>query len=761
MRDAVPFWILAKTCASSFFCVTKSFIPSRHESRFMTSRTRLLSFTHLAPVVLIAGGLATAVAAPRPSYPPAYRDRVVTNYFGTLVPGPYRWMEKLDSPRLRRWIGKENALTLRVLATNPLVPRLEAQIRRLWNHARESVPVEAGGRLFYTKNNGLENQSVVMERRIGSPKPRVVLNPNILSPNGTIALANFVPSPNGRYLAYALSVGGSDWQTIHVLDLKTGRTLPHAVRWVKFSNIAWTRNSRGFYYSRYPRPPAHNAIGVRLYHQTLYYHRIGEPQRDDRPVFALPHRPEWIVEGSTLDGERYLFVTTQFDITRNELAVARLGRRATHLHFRPLFTRNDASYIPIGVVGHTLYVQTDKDAPLGRVVAVPLNRPGPPSSWKTVVPETHAVLVGAHLAAGRLVVHRMANAVSTLSLYGLNGRRLRTLPLPGRMGTASGFSTHSHSPVVYYAYTSFLHPTEILRLNVRSGRHRVLFAPRVPFNPRHYATREVFYRSTGGVKVPMFLVTRRGFVPGGATPTILTGYGGFDITNTPYFDPEVAVWVRDGGVYAEPNLRGGGVYGQAWHRAGMLNHKQNVFDDFYNAARWLIRHRYTNRAHLGIMGYSNGGLLTGASLTQEPHLFGAVYVGHGVLDMLRFEKFSGGEYWIAEYGDPRKKADFHWLYAYSPLQNVHPGVCYPPTLVTTSTDDDRVDPSNSYKFAATLQHDQACPNPVLLHVAHHTSHIYMPLDKLIRHKAEDWGFVGYYIGMKGIPVDATSPRPHG
>jgi prolyl oligopeptidase len=727
----------------------------------MPSRRRRLSLLCLLPVAFLTLGLdgARAHVVPKggPVYPPAYRDRLVTNYFGTLVPGPYRWMEKLDSPRLIRWINRENRLTLQMFSRIPLIPRFEKQLVKIWNHPKESVPIEAGGRLFYSYNNGLENQSVVMERRLGSRKARVVLNPNILSPNGSIALADYVPSPNGRYLAYALSVGGSDWQTIHVLDLATGRVLPHPVRWVKFSGLAWTRNSRGFYYSRYPRPPLHNAIGVRLFHQTLYYHRLDQPQRDDRPVFALPHHPEWIVDGSALDGNRYLFVTTQFDITRNKLYVARIGRHPTHLKFRPLFTKNNASYIPIGIHGNTLFVQTDRDAPLGRVIAVNFKHPGPSSSWKTVVPETHGVLVSAHLAAGRIVVHRMVNAVSRLRLYSLSGRRLGTLPLPGRMGTASGFSTHSNSPLVYYAYTSFLHPTEIFRLDIRNARQRVLFAPRVPsFNPRLYRTREVFYRSTGGVTVPMFLVEPRGFVPHGDTPTILTGYGGFDITNTPYFDPMVAVWVRDGGVYAEPNLRGGGVYGQAWHRAGMLAHKQNVFDDFYNAAHWLIRNRITNRAHLGIMGYSNGGLLTGASVTQKPHLFGAVYVGHGVLDMLRFEKFSGGEYWIAEYGDPRIRADFHWLYAYSPVQNVRPGVCYPPTLITTSTDDDRVDPSNSYKFAATMQHDQGCANPVLLHVAHHTSHIYMPTDKLIRHKAEDWGFVGHYIGMKGVPLGGGS-----
>jgi prolyl oligopeptidase len=722
------------------------------DSRFQPLRQAAL--TGLALVLVLSALPLPAFARTQhgPVYPPAYRDRVLTDYFGTFVPGPYRWMEKLDSPRLRRWIAQENRLTLRYFSRDPLIPRFEKQLRVLWNHPKEGVPVEAGGRLFYSYNNGLENQSVVMERRVGSSKARVVLNPNLISPSGAIALANYVPSPNGRYLAYALSVGGSDWQTIHVLDLRTGRTLPHPVRWVKFSNIAWTRNSRGFYYSRYPKPPANNVIGVRLYHQALYYHRIDEPQSDDRRVVSLPHRPEWIVDGSTLDGERYLFVTEQFDITRNELYVARIGRRPGRVRLRPLFVRNDASYTPVGVVGRTLFIETDKDAPLGRVIAVDLDHPGPPARWKTVVPETHGVLVGVHLAAGRLVVHRMVNAVSRLSLYSTSGRRLRSLPLPGRMGTASGFSTHEDSPIAYYAYTSFLHPTEILRLNVKSARGRVLFAPHVPFDAKHYVTREVFYRSTGGVKVPMFLVERRGLVPHGETPTILTGYGGFDITNTPYFDPMVAVWIRDGGVYAEPNLRGGGVYGQAWHHAGMLGNKQHVFDDFYNAAYWLIRHRITDRAHLGIMGYSNGGLLTGASVTQKPHLFGAVYVGHGVLDMLRFEKFSGGEYWIAEYGDPRIKADFRWLYAYSPVQNVRPGVCYPPTLITTSTDDDRVDPSNSYKFAATMQHDQGCANPILLHVAHHTSHIYMPTDKLIRHKAEDWGFVGYHIGMKGIAV---------
>ena len=682
-------------------------------------------------------------------YPKAYRDHTVDVYFGTRVPAPYQWMENLDSKRLARWIQAENRLTDAYLAKLPLRAVFYHRLTRLANYAKEEPPMQRGPWLFFSHNTGIQNQSVVYVQRGPHGKPRVLLNPNRLSPNGTIALAGWQPSPNGHYLAYELSVGGSDWQTIHVLDVATGKTLPHAVHWVKFSNVSWTRNSQGFFYSRYPAPPPGRAISERLAHQALYYHWIAKPQSDDPLIYARPDHPEWIIEGAVSQNGRYLFITFQFRITRNDLYYMNLGNpRKPDFDgpVHPLFVRDNASYIPIGTHGDTLYVQTDEAAPMGRVIAVNLKHPSP-DHWRTVIPQSQGVLVSAHMADGRILIHRMVVAKSRLTLYTRGGQLIRKLPLPDRMGTVGGISSRADSPNVYFAFTSFLRPGEIERYNIVRGKASVFFRPEVHFDPDHYRVRQVFYRSTGGVRVPLFIVSRKNLRLNGKNPTILYGYGGFDITLTPHFSPAIATWLELGGLYAMPNLRGGGVYGQKWHEAGMLGNKQNVFDDFANAARWLIHHHYTSTPHLGIMGYSNGGLLTGASVTQHPHLFGAVYVGHGVLDMLRFQKFSGGEYWISEYGTSSKKKDFKWLYAYSPLQNLRKGVCYPPTLITTSTDDDRVVPSNAYKFSAEMQHDQGCSNPILLHVARATSHIYMPTDKLLRHEADNWGFIGTEIGM--------------
>lgn len=720
--------------------------------RELAVKSNFLIRTLCASLALVAGCLSLAAQAAPLSYPPAPRDSTVNNYFGTKVPAPYQWMENLGDPRLGPWIAAENKLTNGYLDSLPLRAEFYNKLAQLWNYPKESPPIQRGPWLFFSRNSGVQNQSVVYVQRGPDGKPRMLLDPNHLSRHGGIALANYVPSPNGRYLAYALSVGGSDWQTIHVMDVATGKTLPDVVRWVKFSGLSWTHNSAGFFYSRYPQPPKGKAIAQRLADQALYYHWINKPQADDQLIYRRPDKPEWIIDGSTSQNGRYLFIDFQFRITSNELYYVDLGNPGhpdIKAPVRPLFTADDGSYTPIGTQGDTLYVQTDQDAPLGRLIAVDMKDPAP-AHWRTVIPQqTGTVLTSVHLADGRLLVHRAVVDKSRLALYSTAGKLIRDVPLPDAMGTVDGISARADSPDVYFAFTSFLRPGEIEHYDVANGKARVFFKPQVRFDPDHYVVQQVFYPSTGGVEVPMFIVHRKGLALDGTNPTVLYGYGGFDITVPPYFSPAIATWLRMGGVYAMPNLRGGGVYGQAWHRAGMLQNKQNVFDDFANAARWLIAHHYTSSPHLAIMGYSNGGLLTGASVTEHPHLFGAVYIGHGVLDMLRFQKFSGGEYWISEYGDADKSAaDFKWLYAYSPLQNIKKGVCYPPTIITTSTDDDRVVPSNAYKFAAQMQHDQGCANPILLHVATATSHIYMPVHKHLRHDADNWGFLGSAIGMR-------------
>ncbi len=717
----------------------------------------------LVPLLLTACAGRPSGPPARLHYPPARRDKLVAVYFGTRVPAPYRWMENMHSVALHRWVRAENALTRSYLAKIPIRGWITRRLRQLWNYPRQTTPVQvAGSRIFFRRNSGLENQSVLYVQDSPSAKPRVLLNPNTLSPNGSIALAAFQPSPDGKYLAYALSRGGSDWQTIHVMDVATGKTLPYAVRWVKFSNIAWTNDDRGFYYSRYPRPPKDNRINDEVVNQQLYYHELGTPQSADRLIYSRPDLPHWVVEGEVSENGRYLFVTlNNGTAVRNELYFADLGNPhhpQVTAPLRPLYTSNDAEYSFVGVHKHTLFLLTTLRASRGRIVAADLYRPSP-QHWRTVVPQSKQIIQSAALAGGRLLVDAQVVATSRLRLYSLSGKLLHQLPLP-TLGTVTAVSARMDSSAVYYGFTSFLYPKAIYRYDVRSAATQVVFKPKLDFNAAPFETRQVFYHSKDGVKVPMFIVSARNVKLDGGNPTILYGYGGFDITITPVFDPMLPVWLELGGVYAVPNLRGGGVYGEKWHHAGMLGNKQNVFNDFAWAAKYLIKRGYTSSKRLGIQGYSNGGLLTGASITERPSLFGAAYIGHGVLDMLRYQYFSGGALWAPEYGVSTNPQAFKWLYAYSPLQNIRPGTCYPPTFITTSWDDDRVVPMHEFKFTAAMQHAQSCSNPVLLRTTRATSHIYMPLDKQIVQRADVWSFEAYNLGIKKIPAAARSAAAH-
>jgi len=713
----------------------------------------------LAALLLLAATAgAASPARGKLDYPVAPRDRIVTDYFGTPVPAPYRWMEDMHSPALHAWVAAENRLTDRYLAKVPLRDWIARRVKRLWNFPKESAPVQvAGRRTFFRRNAGLQNQSVLYVQDSPSAKPRMLIDPNTLSPDGSVALADYEPSSDGRYLAYGLSVGGSDWETLHVLDVSTGKTLPDAVQWVKFSNTAWTNDDGGFFYSRYPTPPKGNAINQQVVDQQLYYHVLGEPQSADRLIYGRPDLPRWLIEGQVSEDGRYLFVTLENGTDpRNQLYYADLGgpdRPDVAARLRPLYTRNDATYTVVGVQKGTLYLQTTLDAPMGRIVAASLSDPAP-VHWRTVVPEGRGVVQEADMAGGRLIVHSLVDGASRLALYTTGGKPLRDLSLP-TLGTVTSLSARNDSGRVYFGFTSFLYVQRIYRYDVRQGSMRTVFAPKVGFDPDRYETKLVFYPSKDGARVPMFIVARKGVKLDGRNPTILYGYGGFDITITPYFNPLLPVWLDLGGVYAVANLRGGNTYGERWHQAGMLSHKQNVFDDFAWAAKYLIARGYTRTARIGIQGYSNGGLLTGASITQHPELFGAAYIGHGVLDMLRYQDFSGGALWAPEYGTSSDPRAFKWLYAYSPLHNIHPGTCYPPTLITTSWDDDRVVPMHEFKFTAAIQRAQACANPILLRTTGATSHIYMPTDKLIAQEADVWAFEAYNLGVRKPP---TRPR---
>lgn len=709
-------------------------------------------------VLAIAAPLALTACKSSPqklNYPVARRDNTVDTYFGTKVPAPYQWMENLTSPALHKWVNAENKLTDNYIAHIPIRGWVDHRLTQLWNYAKENTPDQLkNGMLFFRRNSGLQNQSVVYVQDSPTAKPRVLLDPNTLSPDGSIALAAIAPSPDGKYMAYALSKGGSDWETIHVLDVANGKTLPDEVRWVKFSGIAWTNDNKGFYYSRYPQPPSgEKEISHAVVNQKLYYHELGTPQAQDKLIYARPDLPQAAIEGSVSENGHYLYLYLMNNsISNNELYYADLGNpHHPNLAAKidPLYTANNAQYAPIGHIGNTLYLQTTLDAPRGRIVAAKFNDPSP-AHWRTVVPQAEGVLSGASLADGKILADYQDVAVSHLDLYSTAGKLLQKLALP-TLGAVNRISSRDDSPSVYYDFTSFLYPDTIYHYDVASGKTTVVFKPKVNFDPSQYQTKQVFYTSKDGTRVPMFITAKKGIKLDGSNPTVMYGYGGFDITITPRFSPTIPVWLEMGGVYAVPNLRGGGVYGEKWHHAGMLGKKQNVFDDFAWAAKYLYKQGYTSPKHLAIQGYSNGGLLTGASITERPQLFGAAYIGHGVLDMLRYQKFSGGAFWVPEYGSSDNKQAFQWLIKYSPLNNIHKGTCYPPTLITTSWDDDRVVPSHEFKFTAAIQQAQGCNNPILLRTTGSTSHIYMPTDKQIQQDADVWAFEAWNIGVKKAP----------
>ena len=701
--------------------------------------------------------LATTVVAESPAqslqYPVARRDSLVENDFGTRVPAPYRWMEDLNSPAVKQWVDAENALTFQFLDRIQVRPWIRDRLRTLWNYEKVGVPDREGGKLFFSRNTGLQNQSVVYVAAALDGAPRLVLDPNVRWPEGNTALAGWTPSPDGRYMEYATSEGGSDWRVFYVRDIATGKDLSDVVRWAKFSGVSWTHDNQGFFYSRFAEPPAGKAISEQVTNQKLYYHRLGTPQSADRLIFERPDLPDWYVGGGVSDDGRYVFIFLNHGTeTSNQLFDIDLGD-AQHpdvgAKVQPLFTKNDAEYSPLGVVGDTLYLQTNLNAPKRRIVATPLAAPSP-EHWRVVVPEGENVIEGSALIGGRVLASYLVDVSSRVELFGRDGTRQGELPLPG-LGSVGGFSGHQDSPELFYSFSSYLYPNTVYRYDLDKGTRTTFHAPKVPFDPSQYETKQVSYQSKDGTKIPMFITAKKGIALDGTHPTILYAYGGFDISTTPSFSPTVPVWLDLGGVYAVANIRGGGEYGEAWHHAGMLGNKQNVFDDFAWAAQYLVSQGYTSKEHLAIEGYSNGGLLVGASITERPELFGAAYAGAGVLDMLRYQKFSAGIGWVPEYGSADDPTAFQWLYAYSPLQNVKMGTCYPPTIITTADHDDRVVPSHSYQFAAAMQHAQGCDHPILIRVETETSHGYMPTDKRIAQTSDIWSFLAYELGVRSAP----------
>ncbi|HEV2131367.1 MAG TPA: prolyl oligopeptidase family serine peptidase [Longimicrobiaceae bacterium] len=692
---------------------------------------------------------ASASAGERISYPETRRVDQVDDYHGTRVADPYRWLEDTDSPETAAWVEAQNRVTFGILKSIPEREGIERRLTELWNYERFGVPFKQGGRYFFSRNSGLQNQSVLYVQPSLDAEPRVLLDPNTLSEDGTIALTMTRVSEDGRYLAYGTSSGGSDWQEIRVREVETGQDRPDHLRWIKFSGAAWTHDGEGFFYSRFPEPQG-NTLTTENLNNKLYYHRLGTPQSEDVLVYERPDQPEWRFFPQVTDDGRYLVIYTSYQTSKNDLLYVDLGdpqRPNLRAPVRELVTGFEANYSVAGNDGPVFYVQTDKDAPKGRVIAIDTRQPQL-ANWRTLIPEGENVLENVQIISDQFVASYLQDAASRIRIFSLQGQPVREIELP-TLGSVGSISGEREDTEAFYSFTSFLYPTTIFRYDFRTGESSVFRAPQVAFDPTQYETKQVFYTSKDGTRVPMFITHRKGLQLDGSNPTLLYAYGGFNVSVTPAFSVSNLVWLERGGVYAVANLRGGGEYGEEWHQAGTKERKQNVFDDFIAAAEYLVREGYTRPQKLAIAGGSNGGLLVGAALNQRPDLFGAALPAVGVMDMLRYHQFTIGRAWSVDYGTSEDPEGFRYLFAYSPLHNIEPGTCYPATLVTTADHDDRVVPGHSFKYAAALQAAQSCENPVLIRIETRAGHgAGKPTSKQIEEAADRWAFLVRSLGMQ-------------
>ncbi|MBL9202106.1 MAG: S9 family peptidase [Opitutaceae bacterium] len=705
------------------------------------------------PFMPVTAASLTAATA----YPAATRGTHADTYHGTKVADPYRWLEDLDSPQTAAWVAEQNKLAFGVLEKLPQRAKFQSRLTALWNYERIGLPVKEGGRYFFSKNTGLQNQAVYFVQESLAAAPRVLIDPNTLAADGTVALTATRVSPDGKWVAYGTAAAGSDWNEFRVRSVDTGQDTGDVIKWVKFSGVSWTRDNAGFFYSRYPAPTADAGTGKTfsgLANQRLYYHRLGTPQSDDRLIHEIPAEPKWFVRGGITEDGRYLIITVnRGSAAENQLRYVDLGNpRKPRLDapVQPLVGEWIGEHNIIGNDGATLYAVTNHQAPRKRIVAIELKDTAP-AKWRTLVPESAEVINAVDIIGGKFVVNTMRDASSRLAVFAKDGKGLGQVALPG-LGTVASVSGREDENEFFYNFTSFARPTTNFRHDVTTNKGAIFTAPKVAFNPDDFETRQVFYASKDGTKVPMFITHRKGLKPDGTAPTILYGYGGFDISLTPSFSVANLAWMEAGGVFAQPNLRGGGEYGKAWHDAGTKERKQNVFDDFIAAAEWLFANRYTSRDRLALFGGSNGGLLVGAVINQRPDICRAAIPAVGVMDMLRFHKFTVGYAWTSDYGSSDDAAGFKYLSAYSPLHNVKAGAKYPAVLVLTADHDDRVHPAHSFKYAAAMQAGVArdlAERPVLIRIDTKAGHgAGKPTAKLIEEAADRLAFVAHFTGLK-------------
>ncbi len=695
--------------------------------------------------VCLAFVISSVCAGEKLKYPDTKKVDQVDELHGVKVQDPYRWLEDdvRQSKEVAEWVAAENAITSAYLAAIPQRDAIKKRLTELWNYEKFGAPFKAGGRYFYFKNDGLQNQSVLYKLESLNADPVVLIDPNKWSKDGTVALGSTSFSDDGRFAAYSVAEAGSDWNTWRILEVETGRLLADELKWVKFSGASWTPDNKGFFYSRYDEPPEGAAFQKTNLNQKLFYHRVGSSQSDDVLVYKRPDEPTWGFGTRVTEDGRYLVIEI-WKGTDHKYRV--VYKDLTEPYGMPveLIDNFECEYSFIGNEGTTFFFQTDLDAPRKRIVAIDIRKP---REIREIIPQSRETLVGVDIVANMFVATYLKDAKTQVKMYSLDGTFVREVEFPG-IGSASGFGGKRTDTETFYSFSSFATPPTIFRYDMLTGKSTKLRQAQVKFNPDDYSVEQVFYPSKDGTKVPMFIAYKKGIKLDGTNPTLLYGYGGFSISLTPGFSIARLGWLEMGGIYAMPNLRGGGEYGEDWHKQGTRLHKQNVFDDFIGAAEWLIEHKYTSRSKLAIQGGSNGGLLVGACMTQRPDLYAASLPAVGVMDMLRFQKFTAGRFWVDDYGSADNPDEFKSLFAYSPYHNLKPGSKYPATLVTTADTDDRVVPGHSFKFAARLQACQSGDAPTLIRIETRAGHgAGKPTDKLIEEVADQWAFLVKNLGM--------------
>jgi len=680
------------------------------------------------------------------AYPETRRVDVVEEQFGVKVADPYRWLEndvRSDS-EVAAWVADENKLTDNYLQTLPGRGWFQQRIKKLFDYERFSVPVRKGGRYFYMHNSGLQNQAVLFVRDTLKGEGRQLIDPNTWAADGATALAEWLPSEDGKHLVYSIQDGGTDWRTLKVIDVATGKETGDEVTWAKYTMAAsWAKDGSGFFYSRYPAPPADAKFQALSENHKVYFHKLGTPQSADRLVYATPEAPKLSHYAGITDDGRWLVISTT-EGTDNKNMVTLIDLSDPTWMPQTIIPRMENDWSPIGIVGTKFFFSTNAGAPRERIVMIDVASHD--LTVHEIVPEQDATLSGASIVGGRLILEYMIDAKTEVQRYTLDGKADGKVMLPG-IGKASGFEGEADDPETFYAFTSFNYPTTIFRYDVKTGQADVWAQPKVDFDPADYKVEQRFFTSKDGTKVPMFIVRRKDVT--GPAPTLLWGYGGFNIAYTPSFSSSRVAWMEQGGVFVLANIRGGGEYGKAWHDAGRLANKQNVFDDFIGAGEFLIREGITGKNQLAIQGGSNGGLLVGAVVNQRPDLFAAALPAVGVMDMLRFDRWTAGRYWVDDYGYPNKEADFRTLYAYSPYHNIKGGRDYPAILASTADTDDRVVPGHTFKYTAALQAAAIGDKPHLVRIETRAGHgSGKPTDKVIEEAADLWAFAARWTGLE-------------